>query len=46
MEETMLNIMYEVPSRTDVRKCIVSAETVLERKDPAIVTWNESRTAS
>jgi ATP-dependent protease Clp ATPase subunit len=30
--------MYEVPSRTDVEKCIVSAETIRLRQRPLLVT--------
>ncbi|HEY3413267.1 MAG TPA: ATP-dependent Clp protease ATP-binding subunit ClpX [Armatimonadota bacterium] len=46
LEDLMLNIMYEVPSRTDVQRCIVTAETVRERKDPVIITWDDIRKAS
>jgi ATP-dependent Clp protease ATP-binding subunit ClpX len=46
LEELMLNIMYEIPSRTDVQKCIVTADTVRERKEPVIITWGEARKAS
>ena len=46
LEDLMLNIMYEVPSRTDIQRCIVTAETVRERKEPIIITWNETRKAS
>ena len=30
--------MYEVPSRTDVEKCIVSGETIRNRQRPLLVT--------
>jgi hypothetical protein len=30
--------MYEVPSRTDVQKCIVSGETIRNRQRPLLVT--------
>jgi ATP-dependent protease Clp ATPase subunit len=30
--------MYEVPSRTDVQKCIVSGETIRKRHRPLLVT--------
>jgi ATP-dependent Clp protease ATP-binding subunit ClpX len=29
-EETMLNVMYEIPSRDDIDKCIVTKEAILE----------------
>jgi ATP-dependent Clp protease ATP-binding subunit ClpX len=46
IEEVMLNIMYEIPSTKDVKKCIVSAETILEGKEPTLVTVSEMRAAS
>jgi ATP-dependent protease Clp ATPase subunit len=30
--------MYEIPSRSDVEKCIVSAETIRLRQRPLMVT--------
>jgi ATP-dependent Clp protease ATP-binding subunit ClpX len=38
LEDTLLDVMYEVPSRTDVQKCIVSAETIRKRQRPLLVT--------
>jgi ATP-dependent Clp protease ATP-binding subunit ClpX len=46
MEDMMLNIMYEIPSRSDVRQCIITAETVRNRSDPALITVNELKAAS
>ena len=36
-EETMLNVMYEIPSREDIDKCIVTKASILEHKEPDIV---------
>ncbi|MDD3438373.1 MAG: AAA family ATPase, partial [Clostridiaceae bacterium] len=36
-EENMLNVMFEIPSRDDIDKCIVKRETILEHKEPDIV---------
>ncbi len=38
IEEIMLNIMYEIPSRGDVRRCIVTRETVEKRTEPLLLT--------
>jgi len=38
IEEIMLNIMYEIPSRSDVRRCIVTEEAVLQRSEPILLT--------
>ncbi|MBI2844371.1 MAG: ATP-dependent Clp protease ATP-binding subunit ClpX [Armatimonadetes bacterium] len=46
IEEVMLNIMYEIPSTEDVKKCIITAETVLEKKEPTLVTLSEMKAAS
>lgn len=46
IEEVMLNIMYEIPSSKDVKKCIVSAETIIDKKEPTLVTLNEMKAAS
>lgn len=37
MEKLMTNIMYEVPSRDDVRKCVITRETVEAEKYPELV---------
>lgn len=41
MEDIMLNVMYDVPTRTDVTKCIVSKDTILKRIDPELVMIDE-----
>ena len=38
IEETMRNVMYEVPSRTDVVKCIVTEDTIRGHADPEMIT--------
>ena len=30
--------MYELPSRDDVRKCVISGETVTQRRRPLLAT--------
>lgn len=37
LEKIMNNIMFELPSRKDVARCIISEETVKEEKDPELV---------
>lgn len=36
-EEIMTNVMYDIPSREDVDKCIIKKETVIEKLEPEIV---------
>jgi ATP-dependent Clp protease ATP-binding subunit ClpX len=37
LEEVLLNVMYDLPSRKDVGKCVISREVVLERVNPTLV---------
>jgi ATP-dependent Clp protease ATP-binding subunit ClpX len=37
MEETMLDIMYEIPSKENVRECVVGEEVVLKNEDPILL---------
>ncbi|MGX1899947.1 ATP-dependent Clp protease ATP-binding subunit ClpX [Thermolongibacillus altinsuensis] len=37
IEGIMLDVMFELPSRTDVQKCIITAETVRGEKEPTLV---------
>jgi ATP-dependent Clp protease ATP-binding subunit ClpX len=43
IEEIMLNIMYDIPSRTDVKRCVVTEEAVLRRRDPILLTSADLR---
>lgn len=43
IEAIMLNVMYEVPSRTDVTKCIVTRDVIVNREDPLMVTAERKR---
>jgi ATP-dependent Clp protease ATP-binding subunit ClpX len=38
LEEAMLDIMYEIPSRTDLRECTIDADVILEKKAPMLVS--------
>ena len=37
MEEVLLNVMYELPSREDVTKCLVDRDVVLTGVNPTLV---------
>jgi ATP-dependent Clp protease ATP-binding subunit ClpX len=37
LEEVLLNVMYEVPSRTDVGKVVISGEVVRDNVNPTLV---------
>jgi len=38
LEETMLNVMYEVPSMKGVAQCIIDEETIRNKQDPKLIT--------
>ncbi len=38
LEDTLLDVMYEIPSRGDVKKCVVNAESILRRTGPLMLT--------
>ena len=38
LEDMLMDVMYEVPSRSDVQQCIVNGETVRDRRPPLLVT--------
>ena len=46
IEEVMLNIMYEIPSSTDVKKCIITEDTILKKEEPTLLTISEVKQAS
>ncbi len=37
LEDTLLDVMYEIPSRGDVKKCVVTGEGIRDRKRPALL---------
>ena len=41
IEEVLLDVMYEIPSRSDIRKCVISAETIKNGKYPQLLARSE-----
>ncbi|MDO8689010.1 MAG: ATP-dependent Clp protease ATP-binding subunit ClpX [Dehalococcoidia bacterium] len=41
IEETLMDVMYEIPSRTDVKKCVMNADTILRKTSPILVTMSD-----
>jgi ATP-dependent Clp protease ATP-binding subunit ClpX len=41
IEETLLDVMYEIPSRGDVKKCVINADTIVSKHGPILVTKGE-----
>jgi ATP-dependent Clp protease ATP-binding subunit ClpX len=38
LEETLLDVQFELPSRVDVTKCVVTKETIMQGRRPTLVT--------
>ena len=45
MENTMLEIMYDIPSRSDVRECVINEDVVMNREHPILLFEKQSETA-
>ncbi|HHX24813.1 MAG TPA: ATP-dependent Clp protease ATP-binding subunit ClpX [Thermoanaerobacterales bacterium] len=43
LEEIMLDIMYELPRNSDIAKCVITKEVVLNREEPIIVTSDRKK---
>ncbi|HSW42577.1 MAG TPA: ATP-dependent Clp protease ATP-binding subunit ClpX [Patescibacteria group bacterium] len=41
VEEALLEVMYDIPERTEVRKCIITEETIREGRPPLLLTEAE-----
>lgn len=37
LEESMLDIMYEIPSRDDIEKCVITKDTIIKKAKPNLV---------
>jgi len=45
LEEVLLSTMYELPSRDDVGRCVIDADTVRKRTNPTLVPHSKLRAA-
>ena len=46
LERTLLDVMYEIPSRQDVAKCVVRAESIRGESPPLLITRAEAKPAA
>ena len=37
LENTMLEIMYDIPSRNDIKECVISEEVVIKKEKPILI---------
>jgi ATP-dependent Clp protease ATP-binding subunit ClpX len=45
LEEVMLDIMYEIPSQTGIKECVVNEEVITKREEPLIVLEKKQESA-
>ncbi len=43
LEKVMTEIMYEIPSRDDIEKCIITKETILNSMEPTLVLNSKAK---
>lgn len=37
LESTMTDVMYEIPSRDDIKKCVITKDTIVNKSEPKLV---------
>ena len=43
LEEVLLDVMYDLPSRSDVARCVIDRAVVLEHMTPTLITSTPDR---
>jgi len=43
LEDIMLNVMYEIPSRGDVIKCVITRDVIQRKDDPLLITVDRKK---
>ena len=43
IEDTMLHVMYEIPSKPNIRKVVITADTILKNVQPEMVIQRDRR---
>jgi ATP-dependent Clp protease ATP-binding subunit ClpX len=46
LENTMLEVMYDIPSETDIKECVISEEVVLKKEKPILIYETKSESES
>ena len=45
IEDVMLEIMYDIPSREDVEECIISGDVINKKIPPVVITGKKTKIA-
>jgi ATP-dependent Clp protease ATP-binding subunit ClpX len=43
LEDVMLNVMYEIPTRNDITKCVITKEVIEKKEEPIKVTEDRKK---
>ncbi|SHJ82182.1 ATP-dependent Clp protease ATP-binding subunit ClpX [Tepidibacter formicigenes] len=43
LEKSMMDIMFEIPSREDIQKVIITEETIIDNKEPLVIFENDNK---
>ena len=43
LEDIMLEVMYEIPSRNDITKCMITKEVIAKKEEPIMVTVDRKK---
>jgi len=46
LENTMLEVMYDIPSQRGIKECVISEEVVLNKEKPILIYDTKSASAS
>ena len=45
IEEIMLDVMYEIPSKTGIKECVIDEDVILKKKNPELIYENKEKEA-
>jgi len=45
LENTMLEVMYDIPSQRDIKECVISEEVVTNKEEPILIYETKSESA-
>jgi ATP-dependent Clp protease ATP-binding subunit ClpX len=45
LENIMLDIMYDIPSRNDVKECVISEDVVMKKEHPILLFEQKTESA-
>ncbi len=45
LEDIMLDVMYDIPSRSDIKECVINGDVIRKKERPILVLENRAETA-